>query len=161
MSPHKNEDRISELLKQVIRSSRSGFKHELILSDRKDDVTKLAIEFNKVIKKLQVAQESIRHDKQRMDKLLDTLVNYTAMDFSEKAPISEKGDELDAFAAGINALVEELNAHIIKIREGEVKFRSLVENVKDYAICMLDINGNITSWNRGAEHIKAIQKTRS
>jgi len=34
------------------------------------------------------------------------------------------------------------------------KFRLLVESVKDYAIFMLDPNGNVASWNPGAEHIK-------
>ena len=33
-------------------------------------------------------------------------------------------------------------------------FRLLVENVRDYAIFMLDPNGIVTSWNAGAEHIK-------
>jgi len=33
-------------------------------------------------------------------------------------------------------------------------FRLLVENVRDYAIFMLDPAGNVASWNPGAEHIK-------
>lgn len=36
----------------------------------------------------------------------------------------------------------------------EERFRLLVENIKDYAIFMLDENGFITSWNRGAQAIK-------
>jgi len=33
-------------------------------------------------------------------------------------------------------------------------FRLLVENVRDYAIFMLDPNGIVASWNAGAQHIK-------
>jgi PAS domain S-box-containing protein len=33
-------------------------------------------------------------------------------------------------------------------------FKSLISEVQDYAIILLDINGNITSWNKGAEMIK-------
>ena len=33
-------------------------------------------------------------------------------------------------------------------------FRLLVENVRDYAIFMLDPQGYVTSWNTGAQHIK-------
>src|SRR5690349_5503375 len=33
-------------------------------------------------------------------------------------------------------------------------FRLLVENVRDYAIFMLDPGGHVASWNRGAQHIK-------
>jgi PAS domain S-box-containing protein len=36
----------------------------------------------------------------------------------------------------------------------EERFRLLVESVKDYAIFILDVNGNVTTWNAGAERIK-------
>jgi PAS domain S-box-containing protein len=40
------------------------------------------------------------------------------------------------------------------LRESEERFRLLVEGVRDYAIFMLDPQGNITTWNAGAERIK-------
>jgi PAS domain S-box-containing protein len=36
-------------------------------------------------------------------------------------------------------------------------FRLLVQSIVDYAIYMLDVNGNVTSWNSGAERIKGFQ----
>ncbi len=36
--------------------------------------------------------------------------------------------------------------------ESEERFRLLVENVKDYAIFMLDVNGYVLSWNVGAQN---------
>ncbi|WP_417613784.1 putative bifunctional diguanylate cyclase/phosphodiesterase [Parasphingorhabdus sp.] len=41
-----------------------------------------------------------------------------------------------------------------KLEETEQRFRMLVDSVKEYAIYMLDVDGNITSWNAGAERIK-------
>jgi PAS domain S-box-containing protein len=38
--------------------------------------------------------------------------------------------------------------------ESEARFRLLIEHVKDYAIFMLDPEGNITTWNIGAAQIK-------
>jgi len=38
-------------------------------------------------------------------------------------------------------------------RESEERFRLLVEAIKDYAICLLDPDGRIVSWNAGAEAI--------
>lgn len=38
--------------------------------------------------------------------------------------------------------------------ENELSFRLLVKSVKDYAIFMLDPQGNVASWNEGAEKIK-------
>ena len=40
------------------------------------------------------------------------------------------------------------------MRDSERSYRLLVERVTDYAIYMLDIDGNVTSWNSGAERIK-------
>ena len=40
------------------------------------------------------------------------------------------------------------------LRESEERFRALVKGVKDYAIFMLDSDGNVLTWNDGAERIK-------
>lgn len=40
------------------------------------------------------------------------------------------------------------------LRRSEQQFRLLVQGVTDYAIYMLDPNGNITNWNTGAQRIK-------
>jgi PAS domain S-box-containing protein len=40
------------------------------------------------------------------------------------------------------------------LKESEERFRLLVGNVIDYAIFMLDPQGNVASWNAGAERIK-------
>jgi PAS domain S-box-containing protein len=154
MTPSQKENRISELLKQVIKFSKSDLKPKIVISQMGDDADKIAIELNKLGAELNTKKEKIEREKARIDVLLDILIKYTSMNFSEKAPITENRDELDAFAAGINALVEELDVHIHKIKEGEERFRLLIENVKDYSICMLNIEGNIISWNKGAEKIQ-------
>jgi PAS domain S-box-containing protein len=40
------------------------------------------------------------------------------------------------------------------VRDNEIRFRLLVQSVKDYAIFMLDPGGHVTTWNAGAQHIK-------
>jgi PAS domain-containing protein len=40
------------------------------------------------------------------------------------------------------------------LRESEERFRLLVQSVRDYAIFMLDPDGNVSSWNEGAQRIK-------
>jgi PAS domain S-box-containing protein len=39
------------------------------------------------------------------------------------------------------------------LKESERKYRMLVDGVKDYAILMLGVNGEIRSWNPGAERM--------
>ncbi|CDY76360.1 Chemotaxis protein methyltransferase CheR [Caballeronia glathei] len=41
-----------------------------------------------------------------------------------------------------------------RLRQSEERFRLLIEAVKDYAIFMLDPDGNVASWNSGAVEIK-------
>jgi PAS domain S-box-containing protein len=41
-----------------------------------------------------------------------------------------------------------------ELYESEQRFRLLVQGVRDYAIYMLDTNGQVTNWNAGAEAIK-------
>jgi len=40
------------------------------------------------------------------------------------------------------------------LRQSEERFRLLVQSVQDYAILMLDPEGRVSSWNKGAERIK-------
>ncbi len=41
-----------------------------------------------------------------------------------------------------------------QVRVSQERFRMMVENVRDYAIYILDMNGYVTSWNLGAERIE-------
>jgi PAS domain S-box-containing protein len=50
--------------------------------------------------------------------------------------------------------VRQLDASSTQLRESEQRFRLLVGAVTDYAIFMLDPDGNIINWNTGAERIK-------
>ena len=40
------------------------------------------------------------------------------------------------------------------LRQSEERFRLLIENVRDYAIFLLDTEGRVLTWNPGAERIK-------
>lgn len=63
-----------------------------------------------------------------------------------------KTDEGILASAAIRDITERKSVER-RIKENEEQFRLLVENIKDYAIIMLDSDGNIKSWNKGAESI--------
>lgn len=49
-------------------------------------------------------------------------------------------------------------AILAALQESELKFRTLVEDVKDYAMFLLDLEGKIISWNVGAERLLGYMK---
>ena len=69
------------------------------------------------------------------------------------SPVYDGSGELVSISAFSRDITIEKKAEEA-LRESEQRSRSLVEGVKDYAIIMLDPDGNITSWNKGAEPMK-------
>jgi PAS domain S-box-containing protein len=58
----------------------------------------------------------------------------------------------------LNKREEQKRAAERSLRESEERFRLLVSSVKDYAIFMLDPDGQVISWNEGSERIKGYKK---
>ncbi|WP_430420916.1 PAS domain S-box protein [Phenylobacterium sp.] len=61
--------------------------------------------------------------------------------------------ELIGYAQVTRDMTRERNTQLA-LAQSERRYRLLVEGVTDYAICMLDPNGMVTNWNRGAQQIK-------
>jgi len=55
---------------------------------------------------------------------------------------------------GVCQDITERKAAEQQMRASQERFRMMVENVRDYAIYLLDMNGYVTSWNLGAERIE-------
>lgn len=53
--------------------------------------------------------EPIPND-ERLRLIQDQLIKFTQFDFTERVPVSEKGDDIDAIIVGLNTLGEELSA---------------------------------------------------
>jgi len=68
-------------------------------------------------------------------------------------PVRTPSGKLIGFAKITRDLTERKRADDL-LKRSEEQFRLLVQGVTDYAIFMLDPEGNVASWNAGAERIK-------
>ncbi len=69
----------------------------------------------------------------------------------------ELQDELTETNRGVVALYAELEDQAERLRLAEERLRVLLDSVHDYAICMLDLKGDVVSWNHGAERVFGYQ----
>ena len=63
----------------------------------------------------------IKENEKRIVGIMDALIKTTQLDFSEKLTLSDKGDELDAIAVGLNTMSEELEFHLEQLKQSEEK----------------------------------------
>jgi PAS domain S-box-containing protein len=68
-------------------------------------------------------------------------------------PIRNRSGEIIGFSEITRDLTERKAAEE-NLWRSEAQFRLLVQGVSDYAICMLDKEGRVTTWNLGAQRIK-------
>lgn len=68
------------------------------------------------------------------------------------SPILDANGEVEFIIHNVTD-VTQLRMARSRFHDSELKFRLLVENVRDYAIYLLDTNGIVISWNDGAQKI--------
>jgi PAS domain S-box-containing protein len=158
---YKKDERIQRILSLLLKYTMGDYSERGTISDKRDEIDAVMIGLNTLAEEAEASGKVVRDYEKRVNNIMNVLLKYTLFDFSEKIPIGDVGDELDAISIGLNTMAEELEAarrlerqQLKTITESEERFRLLVEQVKDYAIITLDVNGNITSWNSGAEYIK-------
>lgn len=68
--------------------------------------------------------------------------------------VPEEADEIGRLTQRLIGASELLRAREDDLKASEERFRLVIEGVRDYGIFALDRDGNVTSWNLGAERIK-------
>lgn len=66
----------------------------------------------------------------------------------------EARDEIGRLARRLVQAGDLLRSREAALREGEERYRRVIEGVRDYGIFALDVDGQVVSWNTGAERIK-------
>jgi len=88
---------------------------------------------------------------------VNMLLDLTKIKQTEVA-LRESEQKYRRLAASLERKVEEKSKDLVRknqeLRESEERYHKMVEDVEDYAIILLDQNGIIQNWNKGAEKIK-------
>ena len=154
-----NDPRIAKILNMIQRYSNGEYSYQENVPERKDELDTIIEGLNLLARKRTAfIQQTVDYQK-RVERLMDILLKYTLLDFSEKADISDKGDEIDAIAMALNSLSEELQAAISLSRsrseileESNQQIATLIENAPN-AVIVIDQNGTIIRWNRKSTSI--------
>jgi len=75
----------------------------------------------------------------------------------ELQELPDEADEIGRLATRLDRASALLRAREKALSESEERFRLIVERVRDYGIFVLDPDGNVATWNLGAERIKGWQ----
>lgn len=94
-----------------------------------EDVTESSLFKKHSIEEIQITRDKLEErdillneNQERINAILEVLIKYTARDFSKQIKLSDKGDELDAIAIGLNTLGGELKSYIKQLQQSEEKF---------------------------------------
>ncbi len=116
--------------------------------------------------KLNTTLREVEDYQKRIENIFNVLLKYTIMDFSEKASVSERADEIDAISAGLNTLGEELQYALSAekkytedlenlnslLQDSEQQIQTIFDHAPE-AIIVMDSDGIIDRWNPTAEEI--------
>lgn len=144
--------RIPEIVQQLKRLTAGDFTQTSLPVDENNELVDVSRAVNELAEVMARAHHQLRRRERRLEALLDILLKYTILDFSERAPVEADGDEVDALAAGLNALGEEVIDHMERLRDSETQIQTIFKNAPD-AIVVIDSSDVIVQWNPAATRI--------
>lgn len=107
---------------------------------RAEDVTSSTIADKKAADLMKIAMteldeksEFIKYNQERVNQILDVLLNFTLLDFSQKIGVTENADELDAIVVGLNTLSEELETHIKELEETSKQLGAVNKELESFS----------------------------
>jgi PAS domain S-box-containing protein len=150
--------RIQAILSKLSSLAEGDYESYLPVSDDLDGLDAIAAGVNALGESLKAKEKASNEQEVRINKLIDVLLKYTIMDFSMRCEMSDREDELDALAAGLNTLGEELDYAIRQLKQGEAKLSKIIEHAPD-AVVVINQEGIIKTWNPAAEKIFGWQET--
>lgn len=111
-TPLKSNNQITYIIHQVhdvtelVKSNERGLEAAEMVKEKLEE-------------KLEEKIRLVNDNEARISHILNVLLKYTMLDFSDQIETTDKGDELDAIAVGLNTLGEELKSYVNQIEENQ------------------------------------------
>lgn len=126
------DERLENIQERLIKFTQFDFNGHIPVSKKGDDIDAIIVGLNTLGEELESKTSQSYHDEKRINTLSEVLLKYTLLDFSEQIKISERGDELDAIAVGLNTLSEELQSHIKQVEDSNNQLTSVNKELESF-----------------------------
>lgn len=145
------DQRLERIQDMLVKFALFDFSGRIPVSEKGDDIDAVILGLNTLGEELSAREKKdgtkdsilmrkeldeqtlfIEKNEKRINDILNILLQYTLMDFSEKISVSEEGDELDAIIVGINTLSEELVSHIRQVEDTNKQLASVNKELESF-----------------------------
>jgi len=98
---------------------------------------------------------------ERTNAILDVIMAYANLDFTQKTEITDKEDVFDAIASGVNMLGEELENSVITLQEREALLKEVHHRVKNNLQIISSLMNLQASYTKDEQFLALIRECRN
>ncbi|MFW9993409.1 MAG: PAS domain S-box protein [Candidatus Odinarchaeota archaeon] len=107
------DHQVKEILDFIAELRSGNLEARRTPSGLNDSLDRIITGLNGLAEEFSIRSVSLTGTEQWIEEISEVIIGIASLDFTRKAPVSEKGNAFDAVAAGLNALSEELFASTV------------------------------------------------
>lgn len=112
-----NRNRLNELIEISNKLSKQEFDVTYESSPAEDEIDTIGIALSSLANELNFSLQTLSNYDDRINELIEVLSSYAQLDFTATATLSDKQDEIDAIAFGLNMLGQEIDFYQTQLKE--------------------------------------------
>ena len=103
----------------------------------------------------------VKYIQERTNAILDVIMAYANLDFTQKTEITDKEDVFDAIASGVNMLGEELESSVVTLQEREALLKEVHHRVKNNLQIISSLMNLQASYTKDEKFLALIRECRN
>lgn len=125
--------RINRLAEGAMQITIGAEYKEIPISSNGDSLDAIAVALNTMSEELIYSRKTINEYNHRLSDMMEKLLKYTLLDFTDTLAVGNEGDEVDAIAIGINILIEELRGLLEAQKKHVEQVETVNKQLSDFA----------------------------